>query len=292
MNNFRDEQPKPVLLIRPGIGSNCNFVADAYPGGMKVCYAEDIPNETNVIIRWGTTTNIPPRVKDGRKLLYFNEAKAIHQAVDKSGLRKKASDAGLAPKTWLTLKELQEEDEVADIVLVRPRKHERSEGIYSCSNKQELLDAIEKCGGEGNYYISEYIKKDRELRVFVFQGRALMVFNKIPKDRKEISWGCVEQGALKYVKWSEWPLDAVRVAIQSFNLTDLDFGAVDVIMKDDKAYFLEVNTAPEVWPYYGERLAQAFKYAFEKGKQRLKVNLKGKDWSDFAHPTLSDKVRV
>ena len=287
MNKFKDEDKvakiKPVLLIRPNIGSNCEFVSNAYPGGMNVCYAEDIPDETDVIIRWGTTSTIPPRVKDGREIMYFNTAAAIHQAVDKAGLRMKAAQLGLAPRTWWTLEELQKEEEVGDVI-VRPRKHERSQDIYLCTNKVEVLDAIDKCGNA--YYISEYVEKDAELRVFVFQGRVLMVFNKIPKDKNAVSWGCVEEGALKYVKWGEWPLEACRVAVRAFNLTDLDFGAVDVIMKDGKAYFLEVNTAPEVWPYYGKRLAAAFHYCIERNnKLRIFVD-KENGWKSYAHPTL------
>ncbi len=292
MNRFADEPVKPkklvekgkvILLRRKELGNNCRFIKEAFGPDMRICMPDEVPDDASVIIRWGTTSNIP------QQATVFNTASAIHQTVDKSTFRKLCADKGLAPRTWLTIEALQREEEVADTVIVRPQTHERSEGVYVCKSKKDLEAAIRKIGGA--YYISEYIPKDREVRVFVVQGRVIMAFEKIPKNKNDVSWGCVEEGQLKYIAWSEWPLKALEVAVKSFNLSKLDFGAVDVMIKKekdgDKAYMLEINTAPEVWPYYGERLAAAFKYMIEKGKKRLDPLVKWDEWKDYKHPSLN-----
>jgi glutathione synthase/RimK-type ligase-like ATP-grasp enzyme len=247
---------------------------------MKVVMPTEVPASATHIIRWGTTTNLPESAK---KRTIFNKASAIHQTSDKATFRKLMSDHGLAPKTWLTLADLQKEEEVANAVIVRPRNHERSEGIHLCSNLAQLKTATSKVK---DYYISEYIPKTNEYRAFVVQGKIIMLWEKQPKNKNDVSWGCVEEGSFKYIAWSKWPLKVAEVAVKAFNLSTLDFGAVDIIYKDNKAYALEINTAPEVWPYYGERFAAAFKYMIEKGHDRLKTAKFG-DWKDMAHPSLS-----
>lgn len=273
--------PKVVLLRRKELGNNCKFIADAF-SGMKVVMPDEVPDSVTHIIRWGTTTTLP---KSDIKRTVFNTASAIHQTTDKATFRKLLSDKGLAPRTWLSLADLQKEEEVAEAVIVRPRNHERSQGLHLCKTLAQLKTAIGTMKS-GEYYISEYIPKTNEFRAFVVQGKIIMLWEKQPKNKNEVSWGCVEEGSFKYVAWSKWPLKVAEVAIKAFNLSELDFGAVDIITKGDKAYALEINTAPEVWPYYGERFAAAFKYMIDNGHKRLNVK-NYSDWKDMAHPSLS-----
>ena len=275
-----------ALLRRKALGNNCGFIADAYPGGMKIVTAEELGNE-RVIIRWGTTT---PIGAVNKKAIVINKADAITETSNKGAFRLKAHKAGLTPRTWATLEALGNENDPPEAVIIRPEVHERSENISLCRTLDEANKAIAACKGQG-YYISEYIKKDREFRVFVAQGRAFMVFEKQPKNKADVSWGCVEEGALKYVGWSEWPLHVVENAIKAFNISNLDFGAVDVIEKAGKAYFLEINTAPEVWPYYGELFADVFNYMLNKTRERIAVKF-SKNWKDYIHPSITKKAIV
>lgn len=292
------EAPKPkavvpkgtsIVLIRAkSLGNNCGFIANAWKAitgkEMAILTPEDVKNgsfgKPEWAIRWGTTTP----TGDG-EVKVLNRASAIKKTIDKAGFRKLAATKKLTPLYWDTYEQLQNYSGDLHSVIVRAREHSRSEDLYHCTTPAQVEAAIKKLGTKG-YYISEYIPKDKEIRVFVVQGRAVMVFDKQPKNKNDISWGCVEEGALKYVAWSEWNMEAVRVAIESFNLSTLDFGAVDVIIKGDKAYMLEINTAPEVWPYYGERLAEAFKYIIEKGRDRLPVK-NYKDWRNAIHPSCT-----
>lgn len=291
-NEVKPEAPakgKIILLRRKELGNNCRFIAEAYGPDMSICMPNEVPNDAKVIIRWGTTSNLPvTNVK--RKVL--NEAKAIHETSDKRSFRLLCDKHGLTSKTWPSFQALQAEEEVnVEAVIFRPSHHERSQNIFLCRTLDEAKKALRQVEGK-EYYISEYIPKDREIRVFVAFGRAFMAFEKIPKNKKDVSWGCVEEGALKYIPWSEWPIAAVSNAIKAFNLSKLDFGAADIMMKDGKAYFLEFNTAPEVWPYYGERFSDVFKHHINKNDySRIPV----KDWTTWKgliHPVLSDKAIV
>jgi glutathione synthase/RimK-type ligase-like ATP-grasp enzyme len=273
-------KPKIALLRRKDLGNNCHYISDAFPG-MSIMLADEIPEDMDWIVRWGTITKTgAPRAK------VINRAGAIKFTSNKGAFRLLANAHGLTPRTWASIEALQMETDVGAVV-VRPMHHERSEGVFVCSTLPELELAIEKC--EGEYYISDYVEKTQEFRVFVAQGRAFMVYEKTPKDKNDISWGCVEEGSLKYVGWSKWPNFVVENAIKAFNLSKLDFGAVDVMVKDGKAYFLEINTAPEVWSYYGKKFAEVFAYMIEHGKDRIEVT-DWTNWKALIHPAITVKA--
>lgn len=271
------------LLRRKELGNNCHFIADNYPGGkLKIVTAAELPANATHVIRWGTTTRIP------KEAITINKASAIEGTSNKGGFRLACQKAGLTPRTWAALADLQreefEEKDVPEAVIVRTRHHERSENIILCKTLDEINAAMKKVAGK-DYYISEYIKKDEEYRVFVASGRAFMVFKKVPGNKNDVSWGCVEEGALDYVRWSQWPLKVVENAIKAFNVSTLDFGAADIIVKNGKPYFLEINTAPEVWPYYGECFGSVLSYMIEKGRERIPVK-NYTNWKDVIHPAM------
>lgn len=291
-NAFLPPKPKAakvVLLRAKELGNNCHYIADNYPGGMLICQAGEVPADTDVVVRWGTTTKTPKPEK-----MVINTADAIRGSTDKGGMRLAANKIGLTARTWGSLEDLQKEDDVGKVV-VRPRHHSRSEKLFLCATYEELMAAVKVCGievdekGYTGYYISDYVEKTQEFRVFVAGGRAFMVYNKKPKSKSEVSWGCVEQGSLEYVAWSEWPTFVVENAIKAFNLSKLDFGAVDVMVKDGKAFFLEINTAPEVWAYYGQRFADVISYIVNNGKARLEVK-DWKNWKNLIHPAITEKA--
>ncbi len=280
--------PTIAIIRRKDLGNNCGNIINALEElGIKASIVEvKDANHLEWGIRWGTTGVI-----GNKDTKIINRASAIKETSDKGTFRLKANVAKLTPKTWGSMEELAKYDgEVGDII-IRSRHHERSEGLHLCSTLAQAEAAIKKINGP--YYISEYVKKDREFRVFVANGRAFMVFEKKPKNKNDVSWGCVEEGALNLINWSEWPVHVVENAIKAFNLSKLHFGAVDVIEKNGKAYFLEINTAPEVWHYYGQKFAQVFKWMMNGDKR--KENLVVKDWTNWKHlihPALTDKAVV
>jgi len=260
--------------------------------GLKVITTDQaIPADAEHVIRWGT------RAKAETKAKIINRLKAITETCNKGQFRAKVAAKGLAPLTWLKVEDFikwcQENQDKEVKIIVRPEFHSRSEDLYFCQTKAELDAAIAKINGP--HYISEYIKKDREVRVFVANGRVLVVAEKNPgKGKKDlVTWGCVEEGTLDYVNWEDWEEDIVRVAVEAFNESSLDFAAIDIMVKDGKAYFLEANTAPEVWAYYGQVFAKAFGYMMrtETGRDRIPV-IDYKNWKNCIHPCMSDKAVV
>jgi glutathione synthase/RimK-type ligase-like ATP-grasp enzyme len=254
---------------------------------------DKLPADDDFLFRWGTTSNAP-----GHERKVINEAKAIHETADKRTFRAKMAKEGLAPRTWLTLEEWASDfrEEKPGVmgpylpVIIRKAKHERSEGLVLCTTFPQVCKTAEELG-KGNYYISEYIEKDREFRVFVCQGKIAWIIEKFPENKKEVSWGCTndeDESYFEYVAWSEWPLDVAENAIRSFNLSNLHFGAVDIISKKGKAYALEINTGPEVTPYYIKCIAKCFDYIVKNksGKRMPTEEADFKDWKKLIHPAI------
>ncbi len=270
-------------ILRGHLGYNATKIADQLGDNWKtVDKASHVKNDAEWVFRWGNREVIP----NGPKVI--NKASAMKETQNKGEFRHKC--AGLSPKTWRGVNNIDGQEISQYLpVIVRPSHHSMSEDLYFCETLDEVNKAINKIGHD--FYISQYIKKDRELRAFVFQGRILMMWEKeTPNKKDKISWGCVDAGRLIYIPWSQWPKSAVEIAIKSFNKSALDFGAVDIMMKDDKAYFLEINTAPEVWDYYAERIAEAVKWMMNNTRQRLTTS-DYSDWKKCGHPSLDASVK-
>lgn len=270
-----------IILHRANLGGPpCRGIESFSRVGIKAVQNDNIP-ESDVCIRWGTTTTLPNQPK------VINRAKAIHSTSNKGAFRDTLGP--LAPRTVRSIIKLAEKYEDGSMKgpwIVRPAYHQRSEGLYLC---RTLADTIEKAQSLPDFYISEFIDKAAEYRVFVCQGRVVWAIEKVPKDKKDISWGCVSEGQFKYIAWSEWPIPVLENAVKVMANTTLDFGAVDVMLGvDGKAYCAEVNTAPFMTPYYQKRTANVFDWMIEGNKpEELK---KMKEWKDFIHPVLLNEA--
>ncbi len=114
---------------------------------------------------------------------------------------------------------------------------------------------VEKDGQllEAPLYV-QYIPKKYEYRVHIFKDHDAVahVFDCQKKVRKRgvepLDWQIrSHDNGFVYQRGNFVPEECVLlVAIQSMNMTDLHFGAVDVIYnsRQDRAYVLEINTAP------------------------------------------------
>lgn len=284
------------LLYRTDFGvAVCKEIVHYTTTGLEARYNQNpLDPDAKYVFRWGTTSNLPGNPK------VINTAKAIHRVYDKAAFRKVLSDAGLAPKSWFSWKEYQGEDGNISMneqdwsnypikkVLVRPRHHSRSEDMVLCDNPDLVVEAAKRLG-EGNYYISEFIDKTREFRVFFCQGRIAWVVEKHPEDKKSVSWGCVDDeddSYFEYVAWSEIPMSLAENALKAAAHSKLDFGAVDVVMdKEGRAFTLEINTGPQVTPYYAKCICKCFDYIVTNGPGDIPV----KDystWKNVMHPAI------
>ncbi len=231
------------------------------------------------VIRWGCTSNIP----DGVKVL--NTAEAIHEVNDKLGFRIKLQEVGLCPDTWFLQTQVQE---TSYPVIVRPSRHAQGKKLHVCRNVQELRVACQPYLNTG-YYISKLINKVAEYRVCVVQGRAVWVAKKTPGNPQDVAWNVARGGRFDNVRWEDWPLKAVKVSIEAFNLSKLDFGGVDVMVDaDGKCYVLEINSAPSLTsPYRQKCITKAFDWIISRdNKARIPLITAKGGYKKFIHPAV------
>lgn len=277
-----------IILRRRKLGrTSCNEIAKMSETGI-LAYRNDqrIPDGHDLFIRWGTTSNLPYKAK------VLNEASAIHWVADKANSRKLMADAGLSPRTWLSLEDFYAgPTKVHSGVIVRPSVHAQGRHVYHCTNTPELEAAWHDVGYNG--YISEYVDKKWEFRVFVGSGRAVWVANKTPADPSAIAWNVAQGGRFDNVRWGEWNLEAVRVAIEAFNMSGLDFGGVDVMVDEEgRAYVLEINSAPsQTSPYRQSCVAKYFDYVVRNGSDHIPVS-EGDGYKNYIHPAVCDGAIV
>lgn len=245
-------------------------------------------NDIDLVFRWGTTSNLPKKVK------VINEAAAIHKVADKAGFRKELIADKLCLSTYYSVKELEEEENenLEGGVIVRPKTHAQGRHVYLCKTPEEVQEAIRKCG-EG-FYISKFIDKVAEYRIFVVSGRVVCVANKIPADAKAVAWNVARGGKFENVRWDDWPLKACKVAIAAFDKSGLDFGGIDVMVdKDGEAYVLEANSACSLTsPYRQECFAKAFDYIVNNGNEKIPLHKERGGYLKFIHPAINNNARV
>lgn len=267
------------VLRRKGMGDGMLDVPEFTKTGLVLFDNKEVLPEADYVFRWGTTSNLPGKPK------VVNTAAAIHKVYDKRTFRMELGD--LAPKSWPSLssylKYISPENEEPYPVLIRKNNHARSEDMYISESLGEIADICERLGKD-NYYISELIQKTHEYRVMFVSGRVIGVIEKFPKDKNEISWGCVDAGNYSYINWEDWPMDVVRLALKAADLSGLDFGAIDVISDENRSYVLEINSAPWLSPYFCRIFTEAFDYIVQNGKDQIKVK-ETQDFKGYIHPS-------
>lgn len=268
------------ILRRRRLGfTSCKGISEVSTTGIGVIRNDtDLP-PADFIFRWGCTSNVP----HGCKIV--NKASAIHLVGNKTAFRKMLNDKGLCPETWWSVEEGIRDN--CFPCIVRPAVHAQGKNVLLATDEQELRAAAAKCG-EG-YYISRYIKKVAEYRVFVAQGRAVWVAQKTPGNPEDIAWNVAKGGRFDNVRWGDWPLKAVKIAIQGFALSGLDFGGVDVMVDaDNNCYILEINSAPsQTSPYRQSCVAKVFDYMVEKGLDTIPLVEERGGYRKFIHPAVS-----
>lgn len=94
---------------------------------------------------------------------------------------------------------------------------------------------------------TRYVKKDKEFRVHATTAGVILTQRKIrDPEREPTNWQIRshENGFIFAIKNVEPNEARDTLALQALKVMGLDFGAVDIIEKNDVFYVLEVNTAP------------------------------------------------
>lgn len=281
-----------IILRRRKLGKTSTEAIKAFSKQNINVIRNDKPIPTNVdfVIRWGCTSNVETNN-------VLNTAKAIHSITNKIEFRRLLENHTVkyAPKTWFSINDWLKEATSYPTIIVRPEQHAQGRHLLKFTleqynnGSQELNNFIAK---HPSYYISEYINKIAEYRVFIVQGRAVWVAQKTPSNPEAIAWNVAQGGRFDNVRWNDWPLKTVKTAIAAFNLTELDFGGVDLMVdKNNNVYVLEINSAPsQTSPYRQECTAKAFDYVIEYGKKRIPLIEEKGGYLKFIHPAICDKA--
>lgn len=198
------------------------------------------PRDGDVVVNWGSTDDytVPPNVR------LMNKPQVIKAASNKKLFfeKMKENQVGVIPPFWTTKTDVPVD--AYPVVCRSILAGHSGEGITIADAADSLIDCP--------LYV-KYIKKAAEYRVHLGRladGIALICLQRKIRDAtKEVKDWRVrshDNGFLFQRNNLNPPKKVVDAAKAAFTVTDLDFGAVDVVWNDSmqKAFVLEINTAP------------------------------------------------
>lgn len=273
-----------ILLRRRKLGRTSCREISARTNIVTVRNDKLADQDINYLFRWGCTSQC-----DAKHTI--NKAEAISLANDKKATRIKLAplrnkDKPIIPQTWGHWDEWMDVEHLP--VIVRADHHAQGRSLFFCNTEQEISQAILKLQRLGkDYYISEYIEKEAEYRVFVAQGRVVWVTKKTPANPADIAWNVAQGGRFDNVRFNDWPLKACRIAMMTVEAVGLDFGGVDVMQKGKDFYVLEVNSAPSMTSEYRQSTtAKVFQHIVDNGNITYPSPVKLNSYKDCIHPCL------
>ena len=115
-----------------------------------------------------------------------------------------------------------------------------------------------------------------------------------PGNPEDVAWNVARGGRFDNVPWDQWPLKAVRVSIEAFSLSSLDFGGVDIMVDaDGNCFVLEINSAPSLTsPYRQQCMAKAFNYILNGTKERIPLSDRRGGYKKFIHPAICNEAII
>ena len=241
-----------------------------------------IPNTNGWIFRWGTTATV------GTDKI-VNSSAAIGWAADKKTSRLDMQAKGVpVPQSYEINVGASLPKALPTGKLFVGRKPYHVQGRYLVSGTYNQCFAKLNKWGEGGY-ISEFIDKVTEYRVFVFLGRVLWVAQKTPGNPKDVAWNVAKGGHFANVTWADWPIRAIEACVQAMNVGGLDFGGVDVMVDaDGNVYILEINCGPLLESEYRQHcVARGFDWVIGRdAKETLEPYNRRTDYRRWIHPCL------
>lgn len=242
----------------------------------------------DTVLKWGTTATM----QGAAVAKVLNKSPAIQMAANKRDARMLMQREGVpVPKSFLTVKDM-----IASMptpnnrFVLRPFKH--SKGHYMRVGNAAEITIHSKKRAYKDGYISQFIDKVKEYRVFVVSGKVAAVAIKIPENADVAAWNHAAGAVFDNLRWDAWPLKACEAAIKATKIVGLDFGAVDVIEDaQGNPYVLEVNTAPAVDSEYRQQcIAKTIDYIIENNSDWMETgDVTG--WRDVIHPAIWTKGR-
>lgn len=186
----------------------------------------------------------------------INQDDAIKLASNKRLALKTMAEAGVpTPRMFTVMFENVTGNTLAKPVIGRPDRHKGGSGFYFC----RTMAGVNRAKAKGATHFLEFIPEAREFRVHVAFGKSIKIAEKIGNGNRK----SFKRGAEFVYPDFNHKKSLRRYAKQAVASLGLDFGAVDILYKDDKYYVLEVNTAPSLTSASDviDRYVKAFKEA-------------------------------
>lgn len=214
-------------------------------------------SRNKVVINWGAS-KLPDEVA---KCVVLNAPEAVSKASNKRSFFEAVSNhCSTVPFTTEQAKALEWLEEGHTVVARTVLNGHSGQGIVLVEPGQELVNAP---------LYTKYIPKKHEYRVHVFGNKEIDVQRKARKKDvpdEDVNWKIRNlKGGFIFARGEdvvgEVPADVKNQAVLSVGALGLTFGAVDVIWseKEQKAYVVEVNTAPGLAGTTLDKYVEAFK---------------------------------
>ena len=193
---------------------------------LEIASGKVMINRPEKVIRWGNSKGLG-YIPD----LVVNKQKAVLRAVNKNTSLDILEQNGIPIPGFTT--------EIPCIG--RTINHTGGSGLWFCY----LPEHVQSARDDGANYFIKYIPFKKEWRVHVLGDKVPFIQNKY-RTRTSTAWGGNQLNWIKKKRdVSTMNSRAIDIAINSFKVLGLDFGAVDIIQDfHNNFYVLEVNTGP------------------------------------------------
>jgi glutathione synthase/RimK-type ligase-like ATP-grasp enzyme len=183
----------------------------------------------------------------------------ISNVTNKRRMRELFKEHGVPMPRLLTRLEAEMYAEDGNIVIGRPDKHTKKRGYWRCKSYEDVQRALRGTRKKRPAtHFMEYIEADHEYRVHIFRGKSIRISEKkffMDANGKRDYTTIKPTGDMKYVR---------RAAKKAVKAVGLDFGAVDILSRDDDCFTLEVNAAPGLGGSMPRVYAEAFETWYEQ----------------------------
>lgn len=189
----------------------------------------------------------------------INKPESVYCAVNKQVALESLQSADI-PTPLISESEARTAVSDGSKVVGRKMYHSKGRGFYMASTNSGI-DLAKKRGAT---HFLKYIEDAEEFRVHIVNGKSIKVSQKVFPEgtiRRNVRFGAT----FEYPENFTHKKTLRKLAKESVAALGLDFGAVDLLYKDEKFYVLEVNTAPCLTDDTSDtlvRYAEAFRQNF------------------------------
>lgn len=208
----------------------------------------------DTIINWGNSKEgiwYNQALYNGTRIL--NKPKHVKKAVNKILTLKELQKNDIPTIEFTEDKEIAKDWILNDSIVVCRRLTGSSQGrgIELAMDSDSVIDAS---------LYTRFIPSKNEFRVHICFGQVIDYCQKIAENEEETNFLVkTHKNGWVYKRGVAIRSDLVRqTAINTIEALGLDFGAVDLILKNDKVYVIEVNSAPGIMGMSLEKYTEMF----------------------------------